>query len=105
MITGILLCTLQTINLLIGNNVDFRLGMTNAIAGSLVYLFAAFYLGRSSEILRKSNAALQLEIESRKSIEKELKENLSLLESLMKTLPTRLLQGSQLSFHRLQCSL
>lgn len=88
MITGILLCTLQTINLLIGNNVDFRLGMTNAIAGSLVYLFAAFYLGRSSEILRKSNAALQLEIESRKSIEKELKENLSLLESLMKTLPT-----------------
>ncbi len=88
MFTAFLLCVLQLTNLLSNNNVDYRSGIINAIIGTIVYFFVAFYLGRSADSLKKRNQELQIEIEARKNIEKELKENLSLLESLMSTLPT-----------------
>ena len=88
LITGLLLCALQISNYVISNNVDYKFGMVNVIIGTFMYLFVAYYLGKSAEVLKRKNTELQSEIESRKGIEKELKENLSLLESLMKTLPT-----------------
>jgi PAS domain S-box-containing protein len=54
----------------------------------MVYLLTAVYLGRNAEKLKTKNKELQMEIDMRKSAEKELKENLSLMESLMSTLPT-----------------
>ncbi len=58
------------------------------IVGSLVYFFVALYLGISADKMKNKNKELQFEIEARKCAEKELRENLSLLESLMSTLPT-----------------
>ncbi len=88
LLTAILLIALQTVNYVFDNNVDFQKNAIHAIAGSFMYFLAAFYLGTCADKMKKKNKELQLEIEARKCAEKELRENLSLLESLMSTLPT-----------------
>ena len=73
--TAFLLIVLQATNyILFDKNTSLQPHTVNFIIGSLVFLSAAVYLG--------------LEIDSRKRLEKDLKENLSLLGSLMSTLPT-----------------
>jgi len=86
--TAVVLIALQWTNFLLHNNVDYRDGILNLIIGPMMYLFVAVYLGSAADGLRNKNKVLQAEIDVRKSVEKELKENLSLLESLMSTLPT-----------------
>jgi PAS domain-containing protein len=86
--TASLLITLQSVNYIFDNNIDFQKSIIHAMLGSFMYLFAAFYLGACADKMKKKNKELQLEIEARKCAEKELRENLSLLESLMSTLPT-----------------
>jgi len=87
LLTAIILIIFQMVNLL-HNNVDFKSVIMYAIIGSLMYIFTAIYLDRSADKLKYKNKELQNEIDLRKNIEKELKENLFTLESLMSTLPT-----------------
>lgn len=86
--TAFLMILLQAANYVYDNNIDFKVGIINVIVGSLVYFFVALYLGISADKMKNKNKELQFEILARKCAEKELKENLSLLESLMSTLPT-----------------
>lgn len=88
LITAYLLNVLLFINFFMRSNVDYRYGIVNAALGTFVYFFVAFYLGKNADAFRKKNRELQSEIEMRKSIEKDLKDNLAILESLMSTLPT-----------------
>ena len=88
LLTAALLIGLQTANFVFDNNIDSQRDVINVILGSLVYFFVALYLGICADKLKNRNKELQFEIEARKSVEKELKQNLSLLESLMSTLPT-----------------
>lgn len=88
LITALFINALMLLNFFVHNNVDFRYGTINMIIGTTLYFVVAIYLGRSAGKLRNKNKELQKEIDMRKSIEKELKESLSLLESLMSTLPT-----------------
>lgn len=88
LITAYLLNVLLFISFFMRSNVDYRYGIVNAALGTFVYFFVAFYLGKNADAFRKKNQELQSEIEMRKSIEKDLKDNLAILESLMSTLPT-----------------
>lgn len=88
LITALFLSGLQIINFLMNNNVDFGSGVINVVIGSLMYCVVSVYFGRCADKLKEKNRDLQKEIEMRRNIEKELKDNLSLMESLMSTLPT-----------------
>jgi PAS domain S-box-containing protein len=88
LITAVVIHALMMINFIFDNNIDYRYSMINMILGAMVFLFVALYIGTAAERLRNKNKELQTEIEMRKSVEKELKENLSILESLTSTLPT-----------------
>lgn len=87
-ITAALLVVLQTINFVFNNNINFNIGFVNAIVATLVYFSAAVYLGISADRIKNKNRDLKIEIEARKCMEKELKSNLLLMESLMDALPT-----------------
>lgn len=87
-ITAFFLSTLQMFNFIFHNNVDFMSGIINIFIEIFMYFLVATYLGVSADKLRNKNKELQTEIDMRKNIEKELKKNLSKLESLMGTLPT-----------------
>jgi len=86
--TAILLNFLQLINILNHSYADYKLGLSQALIGTAVYFFVAIYLGRSADNLKNKNIELQTEIDMRRSVEKELKDSLAILESLMSTLPT-----------------
>ncbi len=86
--TANLLVVLLLGNFVCQNNIDYRSGILNVVVGPIVYFFVAVYLGRSADKLKNKNEELRTEIEMRKNIEKALKDNLAILESLMSTLPT-----------------
>lgn len=88
LITALVINVLLMINFIFNNNVDFKYGTINMIMGTIVFFLVALYIGRAADRLKDKNNELQIEIDMRKSIEKELKENLSILESLTSTLPT-----------------
>lgn len=88
LLTGALLIVLQVINAVFYYDTGFQAVIINVTMGSLVYSFVSLYLGVSADNLKKKNLALKNEIEARKCMEKELKASLSLMESLMSTLPT-----------------
>lgn len=88
LITALVINALMMLNYIFDNNIDYRYRMINMILGMMVFFLVAFYTGKAADRFRNKNKELQTEIEMRKSVEKELKENLSILESLTSTLPT-----------------
>ncbi len=88
LITALVINVLMMINYIFDNNIDYKYRMVSMILGMAVFFLVALYTGKGADRLRNKNKELQTEIEMRKSVEKELKENLSILESLTSTLPT-----------------
>lgn len=87
-ITATLWIILGSLNIYFDIYVDYRYGALNTFLGSALYYFIAYYLGKSTEALRRKNGLLKREIEKRKSTEKELKEKLTIIQSLMDTIPS-----------------
>lgn len=88
LLTATLWIVFGFINFFLGINVDYKHGMIDMILGSALYYSAAYYFGVSTEALRQKNNELSLEIGRRENAEKELKEKLTLLQSLMDTIPS-----------------
>ena len=88
LITATLCIILGFFNMLMDINVDFELEIVTMLLGSALYYVTAYYLGRFAENLKYKNSELSDEIESRKMVEKELMEKLTLLQSLMDTIPS-----------------
>ncbi|MDD3169834.1 MAG: ATP-binding protein [Eubacteriales bacterium] len=88
LLTAFLIEILMMINCIFDNNVDFKYEMIHMVMGTIVYLLVALYIGKAADKLRRRNKELQTEIEMRKNIEQDMKENLSILESITSTLPT-----------------
>ena len=84
-------------------NVDYKYGIAAMLMGSLLYYLTAYYLGTSTKNLKNSNSELKNEIERRKKTEKELKEKLTLLQSLMDTIPSPI-YFKDLEFRYLGCN-
>ena len=83
LITATLCIILGFFNMFLDINVDFELRIVTMLLGSALYYVTAYYLGRFSETLKYKNSELNDEIESRKMVEKELMEKLTLLQSLL----------------------
>lgn len=83
MLTSTLLVVFGWANYLLGINVDYRLGTTTMLLGSLVYYMTAHYLGVAIDKLRKANKVLTDEIQRRKDTEEELHVKLKLIEGLL----------------------
>lgn len=86
-ITATLLIILRFLDLYQGRYGDYQHGVLSVLLGSITYYFIAYFLGKSIESLRKKNNYLKMEIERRKDTEKELKEKLAIIQSLMDTIP------------------
>ena len=86
--TSVTLIIINVVYLFFKINVDYKYGIPSIIMGSLIYLLTTYYLGGTTDKLRNKNSELQSEIEKRKNIESELKEKITILQSLMGTLPT-----------------
>ncbi|MFT9495465.1 sensor histidine kinase [Anaerosolibacter sp.] len=76
------------INFALGINVDYEKGMISMFLGTLVYYVIAYFFGGFAEEIAIRNKELSGEIERRKMIETELNEKLTLLQSLMDTIPS-----------------
>ena len=76
------------INFILGINVDYKLGAVTMLLGSTVYYLAAHYLGVAIDNLKNANKELKDEIQRRKDIEEELNEKLTLIQSLIDTIPS-----------------
>lgn len=72
----------------LGINVDYKQGMLSMILGTVAYYLIAYIFGGFAEALRDKNKELSDEIERRKNVEKELNGKLTLLQSLMDTIPS-----------------
>lgn len=69
-------------------NVDYKHGMISMHLGTVAYYLIAYFFGGYAETLRNKNIELSDEIERRKYLENELNEKLTLLQSLMDTIPS-----------------
>ncbi|SDK12915.1 PAS domain-containing sensor histidine kinase [Natronincola ferrireducens] len=89
---GLIIATLWIvfgfINYTLDINVDYRIPKATMILGSGLYYFIAYYLGKSTESLRRKNKQLKGEIQKRENIENELKKKLTMIQSLMNTIPS-----------------
>lgn len=103
LITATLWVVLGFINFGLGINVDYKQGMITMLLGSALYYITAFFFGRFTEALRNKNVELKDEIERRKNVEKELKEKLTLLQSLMDTIPSPIF-FKDLNFRYIGCN-
>jgi PAS domain S-box-containing protein len=88
LITATLWIIFGYINFALGINVDYKQGLITMLLGTITYYLIAFYFGHFTETLKNNNKNLSEEIEKRKNVEKELKEKLTLLQSLMDTIPS-----------------
>ena len=86
--TAALWIILAFINFALGINVDYKFAKTSMLLGSLLYCCTAYYLGLLIDNLRKKNSELKEEIRIRKNAEKELNEKLTLIQSLIDTIPS-----------------
>ncbi|MHB1394072.1 MAG: hypothetical protein ACYCYE_13570 [Clostridia bacterium] len=75
------------INFILGINVDYKLGTVTMLLGSIVYYLTAHYLGVAIDNLKSANKELKDEIQRRKDTEIELNEKLTLIQSLIDTIP------------------
>lgn len=87
-ITATLLILFGGVNVYLDRSVDYQYEMLSTLLGSTLYYFIAYYIGKSAEALKEKNSRLKKEIEKRKNTEKELKEKLTLMQSLMDTIPS-----------------
>lgn len=71
-----------------GINVDYKFGLPSMALGTAVYWAIAHFLGNSVENLRRKNIILVEEIQRRELTEKELNEKLTLIQSLIDTIPS-----------------
>jgi PAS domain S-box-containing protein len=69
-------------------NVDYKLGVVTMLLGSIVYYLTAHYLGVTIDNLKNANKELEDEIQRRKNTEIELNEKLTLIQSLIDTIPS-----------------
>jgi len=97
LITAALYIMLQSANFILNINVDYEQVIVASLLGSGIYILTAFYLGSFAETIKRKNSELRTEIERRMSVEKELKKKLTLLKSLMDTIP------SPIFFKDLEC--
>lgn len=97
LITATLWIVFGYINFILGVNVDYKHGFLSMVMGSLLYYATALYFGKSTEVLKQKNVELETEISRSKEIEKALKEKITLLESLLDTIP------SPIFFKDLEC--
>lgn len=88
MYTATLWIVLGFANFFLGVNVDYKYGIGSMLLGSLSYYAIAIFFGKASETQKARNEELKNEIKRRIVAEKELKENLTLLQSLMDTIPS-----------------
>jgi len=88
MITATLWMVFCFINFGLGINVDYEKGPVTILLGAMVYYMLAYFLGDFSEKAKTKNRELSDEIERRSLVEKELSEKLTLLQSLMDTIPS-----------------
>lgn len=88
LITASLWVVFGFINFALGINVDYKQGMLSMLLGTASYYLIAYFFGGFAEALRNKNKELSDEIERRKYVENELNEKLTLLQSLMDTIPS-----------------
>jgi PAS domain S-box-containing protein len=88
LITATLWVFLGYTNFILGINVDYKQGMLSMLLGTVSYYLIAYFFGGFAEALRNKNKELRDEIKRRKDVEKELNEKLTLLQSLMDTIPS-----------------
>lgn len=87
-LTATLWIVVGYINFFIGINVDYRNGNISMFLGSISYYLIAYFFGGFTETIKSKNKELRDEIERRKEVERELNEKLTLLQSLMDTIPS-----------------
>ncbi len=86
--TGTLWVVCGFVNFFLGINVDYKHGLLDMIIGTALYYFSAYLIGGYAEKLRQKNAELSREIHRREKTEKVLNEKLTILQSLMDTIPS-----------------
>lgn len=84
-------------------NVDYKFGMTSMVLGTLMYWLTAHYLGRSIDSLKLKNIELSEEIKRRECVEKELNEKLTLIQSLIDTIPSPIFL-KDMNFNFIRCN-
>ncbi|SET54529.1 PAS domain S-box-containing protein [Natronincola peptidivorans] len=88
LITATLWIVLGYINVVFNINVDYRYTMTNMFLGTGLYFFIAHYLGKTTEELKKKNVQLKNEIKTGEKIQTDLKNKVTVIQSLMDTIPS-----------------
>lgn len=88
LITATIWIVFGFLNYALGVNVDYKEAALTMVLGSASYYMTAYFFGSHVETLRKKNDELSREIERRKDVEKQLKEKLTLMSSLLDTIPS-----------------
>lgn len=86
--TATLWATIRIIDFVLFNFMYNKNDLIILVLGTIAYYLIVYYFGGFTDALRNKNKELSEEIEIRKNMEKELKEKLTLLQSLMDAIPS-----------------